>query len=210
MYYVKRNASGSSRLAGASIAVLIVALVGAAAVMATPKYLEGAAQAVSTVLTLTPEPELKKPEPQPRIEPQQDPEPLKLVAPEPDPILPPIETAPVIEFTPTANPVISESTPQPSAGIPSTFPSLRRASEPPYPSASIRADEEGVTTLQLCISTAGQVTSAKVISGSGYSRLDDAALNWIRKERFRPATVNGQPAATCNHTLSYEWKLQGR
>lgn len=212
MIYSQGHTSSSTRMVGASIAVITVALVGWGLANGIGRQVvERIVPTVTELVTITPEPEIIKPEPQPAVEPDVPVPEEKIIVETPDVELPPIETAPVAEFV--EEPVVavpSEIPPQPSAGPASTSPSLRRASEPPYPAASIRAEEQGVTTLSLCIDTGGRVTSANVASSSGSPRLDEAALKWIKAERFKPASANGVPVQTCSHSIAYEWKLTGR
>ncbi len=80
--------------------------------------------------------------------------------------------------------------------------------KPPYPAAAIRAREEGTTGLSLCIDASGHVSSASVAKSSGHSRLDDAALAWVRGARFAPATLDGAAQAVCGHTVQYVWNLK--
>ena len=89
-----------------------------------------------------------------------------------------------------------------------TRPKIVDTTKPPYPAISIRLHEQGTTAIQLCISPAGRVTAASLAQTSGYGRLDDAAMKWIRGVRFTPGTVDGRPAAVCGHTVSYEWKIE--
>jgi protein TonB len=85
---------------------------------------------------------------------------------------------------------------------------LISGNEPVYPPASVRADETGVTGLSVCLSEKGRVTSAALASSSGFQRLDDATLTWVKRARFSPATADGKPEAVCGHRIEYEWKLQ--
>lgn len=89
------------------------------------------------------------------------------------------------------------------------LPKLRPATEkPPYPAASLRAEEEGVTGLEICVDARGRVTSASLKQSSGHVRLDEAALKWVRDARFTPGSVDGSPRAMCGHNVFYEWKLE--
>jgi periplasmic protein TonB len=87
-------------------------------------------------------------------------------------------------------------------------PKLRPADKPYYPAASIRAQEQGTTGLQVCVDARGRVSSASVAQSSGYQRLDEAALKWVRDARFTPGSVDGAAQAVCGHPVFYEWKLE--
>jgi protein TonB len=65
----------------------------------------------------------------------------------------------------------------------------------PYPPEARRAGVEGTVTLAITIDEQGNVVQAKVVSGPGYG-LNEAALQAIRKYRFRPAMKGGEAVAT--------------
>jgi protein TonB len=87
-------------------------------------------------------------------------------------------------------------------------PKLRSQEKPPYPSEAIRGRHEGNTGIGLCIDARGRVTSANLVKSSGYPRLDEAALKWVKDARFSPGTVDGAAQAVCGHTVVYEWRLE--
>ncbi len=64
---------------------------------------------------------------------------------------------------------------------------LLRKFEPQYPAQSRRLDEQGIVTLLLTISPDGRVAQAQVQSSSGYTRLDQAAIDSVRNWLFTPA-----------------------
>jgi protein TonB len=86
-------------------------------------------------------------------------------------------------------------------------PKLLPGEAPPYPARDIREGNEGVTRLDVCVDVRGRVSSASLAASSGHQRLDDAALNWVRRARFTPGAVDGAARSVCGHTVSYEWKL---
>jgi TonB family protein len=108
-------------------------------------------------------------------------------------------TAPVIEAAPA---------PEPAPGQSRSAPRLIASDKPPYPTASQRAGEQGVTELDVCVASNGRVTSVSVTRSSGHTRLDEAAAKWIRSERFTPAKINGAARDVCGHTVVYEWNLR--
>ena len=118
----------------------------------------------------------------------------------------PVITAPVIETRPAPEPapVIAVSAPVQSRSAPR----LIASDKPPYPTASQRAGEQGVTQLDVCVASNGRVTSVSVTRSSGHTRLDEAAAKWIRSERFTPAKINGAARDVCGHTVVYEWNLR--
>ncbi len=132
----------------------------------------------------------------------------ELVAPDIDFVVetPPVIVAPVAEPVPIPEPV--PAAPAPAVGNDRTAPKLRAGDKPAYPSASLRASEQGTTGLDVCVSAQGRVTSVNVVKSSGFARLDDAAAKWLRGERFAPGTVGGVAQSVCGHSVIYEWNLQ--
>lgn len=57
----------------------------------------------------------------------------------------------------------------------------------------MRRGETGRVVVRVLISRQGQVEKASVRTSSGFSRLDDAAVNAVRTARFKPYTENGVP-----------------
>lgn len=67
---------------------------------------------------------------------------------------------------------------------------------PQYPPVSRRLGEHGVTHLMLTISEQGIVAGATVVDSSGYRRLDEAAIAWIKSNwRYTPAREGNKPVA---------------
>ncbi len=67
--------------------------------------------------------------------------------------------------------------------------------KPAYPAIAKRRNWEGTTILLVTISKQGKVKQVRVLTGSGYKMLDNAALSSVRKWHFLPGTENGKPAA---------------
>jgi protein TonB len=81
---------------------------------------------------------------------------------------------------------------------------LARGGAPPYP-PSARADGiEGDVVLELVLSAAGSVESARVVKPAGHG-LDDAALSAVRGYRFSPASKDGHAVRVRMH-----WTMQFR
>jgi protein TonB len=66
-------------------------------------------------------------------------------------------------------------------------------SPPSYPAVSRHLGEEGTVILRVELDESGQVSSARVATGSGIPRLDEAALAAIKSWHCTPATRNNQP-----------------
>ena len=63
---------------------------------------------------------------------------------------------------------------------------------PAYPREAALRGEHGVVVLLIHVSDYGVATGADVAASSGYASLDQAALEAIRKWRFRPALKDGR------------------
>ncbi len=64
---------------------------------------------------------------------------------------------------------------------------------PRYPIESRRKREQGTVVLALTLGLDGAVESLTIARSSGFSRLDDAARDAVRKWRWRPMIQQGQP-----------------
>ena len=96
-------------------------------------------------------------------------------------------------------------TPAPPKAI-TARPTLRAdGKQPDYPSESIRLNEHGSVLVELCLDMTGKVISAKLIHSSGYQRLDEATLSWLKTEAFNPAIREGEPIGACGYRLQYDW-----
>jgi protein TonB len=71
-------------------------------------------------------------------------------------------------------------------------PVLLLKGEPAYPQAARRAGLGGRVTLRAVIAEDGSVESVEVFSSTN-SLFDDAAVDAVRKWRYRPALMNGRP-----------------
>lgn len=64
---------------------------------------------------------------------------------------------------------------------------------PPYPSLSRRLREEGRVVLDVYILADGRVGETRLRRSSGHSRLDEAALDAVRRWRYVPARRGDEP-----------------
>jgi protein TonB len=60
--------------------------------------------------------------------------------------------------------------------------------DPTYPPASRRAGEQGTVRLKVLVDTNGRPSNVEVSQSSGFARLDEAAVQAVRKWRFEAAT----------------------
>lgn len=64
---------------------------------------------------------------------------------------------------------------------------------PAYPEAALRAGIQGLVTVQALVDSAGRVRETRVVRS--IPALDSAAVESVRRWRFKPATANGRPTA---------------
>jgi protein TonB len=75
-----------------------------------------------------------------------------------------------------------------------------------YPESSRRNGEEGRAIVKICVSAAGKIDSAEIATTTGHPLLDEAALKVAHAFRFKPATSEGKPVASCP-TLPVKFEL---
>jgi protein TonB len=121
---------------------------------------------------------------------------------EPQP--PPPSTAPTTLTT--VMPLVPAAPPAPVQVLPHL--DLANSREPEYPPQSRQLGEQGSVVLQVLVGTDGGVLDTKLVQGSGYDRLDQAALRDIKRGyRFVPGTIDGKPQPMW-YTIKYNWKLR--
>ena len=64
---------------------------------------------------------------------------------------------------------------------------------PEYPALSRRSGEEGRVLMKVLVSTDGAAETVQIEKSSGSERLDQAAMNAVKRWRFIPAQKNKQP-----------------
>jgi protein TonB len=207
--YATQRTNPNTRLFGAATAVLMTIGVGYALIVTT----------METFVPPVDKPILLLPALQPEETPETLPElpditeRVDVAETKPEIVLPVFET----NETPITLPTLTApTTPAADAGPSSPVaapavvvaPRLLEGDKPSYPPASVRAKEQGSTTLEVCVSASGRVTDARLQTSSGFSRLDDAALVWVRQARFTPGTRDGARTAMCGRQVTYQWRLQ--
>ncbi|MCD4487368.1 energy transducer TonB [Chromobacterium vaccinii] len=88
-------------------------------------------------------------------------------------------------------------------------PSYLRNSKPVYPERSRQLGEEGVATLSVRVGADGRALEVSVARGSGYRRLDQAAVDAVSRWRFVPAKRNGKPVES-DLTVPVRFEGEGR
>lgn len=129
------------------------------------------------------------------------PQPLASVAAEPTPQAPVSITAPQPINT-TAPPVTEVAPPAPPAppatprvDLPSSSADYLNNPPPPYPPLSKRLGEQGRVVVRARIEVNGSASQVEVRTSSGYERLDQAALQTVKRWRYVPGKRAGVPEA---------------
>jgi len=155
--------------------------------------------------------EIKRPPPEQQPPP---PPPPKLATP-PPPFIPPpevqiqvpVQLAPTITAVVQTPPAVPIAPPAAPAQRTAAVVDARGCEKPPYPAASLRANERGIVRLSFLIDVDGRVLESKVERSSGYRRLDEAARAALGACKFRPATVDGRPERAWAR-IDYDWKIE--
>jgi protein TonB len=154
-----------------------------------------------------PPPKLKPPQPAPqpvvkrKTVPTPPPAPQLVASPE----LPPAPNAPtgVVEapapLPPIAAPVAVAAPPPPPpparVELPSSDADYLQNPRPAYPAISRRMGEQGKVVIRVLIGVDGKAQQAELQQSSGYERLDQAALETVRRWRYVPGKRAGVPEA---------------
>jgi protein TonB len=202
------RSSHGERLAGLALIVgLHAALIGALlSVKEVREKVESAAPLMVSLITLPPKPEPAPPTPPVVTPPKPKPLPRMIVTQKPTPS--PIEAVPVepepaesppAEPEPAAPPVTAvEAAPAelPPVTPPSYIAAYLNNPAPEYSYAAKRAGEQGKVLLRVLVNAQGTADEVRLEQGSGYARLDEAAMHTVRvRWRFVPARQGDTPVA---------------
>jgi protein TonB len=103
-----------------------------------------------------------------------------------------VEDAPAPPPVSAAPPVAGRAL-APSPGTAGPVPMERPA--PRYPTQAARRGLEGSVRVRVDVGADGVPTSVAIVEGSGTRELDRAALEAVRRWRFRPGLADGKPVA---------------
>lgn len=165
---------------------------------------------------LVPTQEVAAPKPLPVV-PEPKPKPRPVV--KPRPIAPPVVRAPPSEraislpppepdppaaapAAPPAAPVAVAAAPAPvlPVALPRSDAAYLNNPAPVYPNLSRRMGEQGKVVLSVFVLASGEAADVRVATSSGHARLDEAALQAVRRWRFVPAKRGDTP-------IDYRYKV---
>jgi periplasmic protein TonB len=111
-----------------------------------------------------------------------------------DVVAEPPSPPPSVPLTPASTPlhVVSRVQGGPGTGFPSP--------DDYYPSSAKRREEQGVSTVRVCVGANGRLTAdPTTVQTAGSSRLDEGALQLARagSGHYRASTEDGQPVNSC-------------
>lgn len=217
MAYTDQQMSKGRGVALGVVIVIHILLGWAFSAGLAPKFVKTILKDIEVVEVEEPTPPEEEPPPPPpeldEIPPYVPPPDLPIELP-PPPAPPPITTQreiatpePPRVVQPQA-PVVAPPAPRPVAATPAK-PSRRNViSEEDYPSASLRAEEEGNVIAKYFITPDGRATQCSVEQSSGFPRLDQKTCELIeRRFRFEPATEDGKPVGVWK-TQNVRWQIR--
>ena len=198
---------------GGVVLLHLLALAGMLNYQSAAVKAEMAAATPLTVRWVTP---VEEPKPDPAVEPQPVMEPEPLPPPEikkPSPVK--MKSKPLKKPKPVVKPVKPESKPKTELPVSAPVQQLKSAPAkaeiapapveapkfnaaylsnpaPVYPRRSRMLEEEGTVKLKVHVSAEGNALGVQLFKSSGFSRLDDAALNAVKDWRFVPAKRGDQ------------------
>jgi protein TonB len=184
-----RRWPAAAAILGAHLAVLFVLL----QIGAVRERIAEAAPLIVSFIAAPPAPQLQAPPPKPEPVPVKPRVERLIASPRPTPSTMQAPPQPV-QQEPLADPTPPQPPPAPSASAvaaPVTPPSFVAAyldnPAPDYPRLSRRLKESGGVLLRVLVSPAGRAEKVELNKGSGYERLDQAALEAVHRWRFVPA-----------------------
>jgi protein TonB len=143
---------------------------------------------------IKPQPEIVPPKPRPvEQRPTPLPQPVQLAAPADSPAPTPIAVAPAP--TPVAVPAPVVAAPVLAPSQPRFDADYLDNPKPIYPAISRRLSEQGRVMLRVHVAADGSASEVQLHASSGSSRLDQSALDTVRRWKFVPAKLGKDPVA---------------
>ncbi|OGT18926.1 MAG: energy transducer TonB, partial [Gallionellales bacterium RIFOXYB12_FULL_54_9] len=179
------------------------------------QMIPAADEAITLMVDLISPPAPKQPK-SPVAEPVKPPKPQHIEPPKPQQLV--AETAVVLPNEPIAPPPVQA--PVPVIAAPALPPQVVTLSgelsvscperlPPTYPPFSIRLNEQGKVVLRVELDAVGRISNVSFKTHSGFSRLDEAAVNAVKTWRCKPAIRNGV-AVPAVALQPFDFILEGR
>jgi protein TonB len=99
--------------------------------------------------------------------------------------------APALPATGAAGERADKAAPQPAVELPSSNAAYLNNPKPPYPPTSKRLGEQGRVVVRVFIGADGNPGDVEIKKSSGYDRLDQTALDTVKRWRFVPGKRGG-------------------
>lgn len=99
----------------------------------------------------------------------------------------------LVETSPPPAPPAPPAAPPGPASVATSQPQPISTPAPRYPARALRRGERGTVLVSARINARGVPSSVEVARSSGSRLLDHAAVDAVRRWRFRPAMADGQP-----------------
>ncbi len=88
-------------------------------------------------------------------------------------------------------------------------PAAANSCKPEYPVESIRAEEQGKTTLRIEVDAGGGAQNIEIVQSSGSARLDEASIATLRRCRLRlPPAAASAPTPAPRTQVEFIWRLE--
>lgn len=78
---------------------------------------------------------------------------------------------------------------------------------PTYPQTAILRNQQGRVVVKLTVTISGRAKDPEIITSSGYKTLDNAILDFVKKELFMPAH-KGEEKITSDQVFSFRFELK--
>jgi len=159
-------------------------------------------------VVIKPSDSIVQPPPPVRPQPAAAPEPVVTPTP-PEPIAmaaAATRPAPVVGDGSSLKPGPDPTTQQAQPGI-RAKPDYLKNPEPPYPALARRRHQEGLVLLSVKVSAQGRAARVELKQSSGFSALDEAAIQAVRGWEFEPARVGATPV-DCEIEVPVRFRLQ--
>ncbi len=223
MAYADRNVSGSRVVAIVLVAIIVAGMGYAFVTGLAYQYIKKKAEELKTFEVEEPPPPPEEvPPPPPPPDTPVPPPPTQIVTPPaqvvvnvpsppiattniippPPPITPPAPPAPVAPPQPPAPPRIAK--PLSPRGSPQSG-----VTNDDYPSAALRAEQQGTTGFRLSVDASGKVTDCAITSSSGAPVLDSTDCSLLkRRARFNPVQDAAGNKIPATFSSRFRWELQ--